>query len=189
MDTVSMNPDGKSLIAVLPVLGTAGLLSGYFEGVFLLESVTVPLLGLFASYLAIRRKRETLLGLVSLPIFLGLILFSRPDRMFLAVIPLALTSSVVVGFSGRKLAPVLSAVFAQLMDAVSTQVILAGGGTEKMLLPALTVELAGSTGIFMLKAVVLAPYMIYTLRNEEEGMVDFLVYSTGIILFFHNLAL
>lgn len=192
MELRQIGPDTLDSVKALkaaPVLALGGIFSGLFEGQFLLESLFFPLIAVLLSWLLIARGYEDLSLLVSCPSLIYLSsMYLAPVDLAALLFPVAV-SGLTVYSSPEKVRLALMVVTVQLMDAISTVSVLHSGGSEKVLLSAFFLEIAGYTGLFMLKALVLMPYLIYSVKTEDTGLLDFLVYSAGIILVFHNLAL
>lgn len=171
----------------LPFLAIAGIFSGIYEGVFILESVLFPLVGILLPVLVQEKSRLSLAGKSGF-IVLGVLIFLS----LVSVPPVLMLSSIIAVsiyyLSGDRFKPVVAGVLAQLMDGVSTIVVLAEGGTEKMLIPAYAIEVMGSGGIMVVKAAVLIPYVAYSFSTEDNWL-DYFVYAAGVILLFHNMAL
>lgn len=179
--------DSRFFIHSAPTVAAAGILSGMFEGIYLLESVLFPVAGVLVSIGVWKAGFSRYMGAISLLTGSILLAVIQPQQVFLVSIPFMLLMLSMLIFMDEKPGIVLAAVIAQLLDAFSTVIVIDSGGSEKMALPALFIDVMGSSGIYILKALVLAPFMVYALRNDSRYL-SFLVYSAGLTLFFHNLA-
>lgn len=181
--------EAPDFLKVSHFLVIGGILSGVSEGFFILESFLFPLLAVSVSYLVIRRESQDFSLIITLPVmlFLTSARISVSEMIFM-IFPAAV-AALTVYISPGWLRKVLMAVSVQLLDALTTVLVLESGGEEKVFVSAYFLEIAGYTGLFILKALVLLPFMIYSVRRKDADLLEFLVYSAGIILVFHNLAL